>query len=358
MQASVSLLGHYELENNEVHLEVNKSCRASDPLMLKYCQKMKTENIGSMTIEFDDESFIFLNEENGKIRFIEGQVRDYAKLVNRVKSGLEGEYVPTSPDLTNNTQPLKPTASTEVAVEVDDSFIEIDDSTRIHDSLGQPISQFQIAYDNAEIFFKPFEAPGGDFYWTRDYQYKNLVVVGDCTGHGMQGALIGMSVMTLLKHYFKLPPTNLADALTDFHKQMHELMEHEELSVFDAELGFIYLDKRNNELMYSGSGINMIYKSQDGECTNYRTSKRLLIKGEVQLHTVEAKTGDQIFIYSDGITDQFDNANERKLGTKGLMNMVRDLPHGASIKDFNEKFQYFSGSTEALDDQTMLVLTL
>ena len=349
MQASVSLLGHYELEKNEVHLEVNKSCRASDPLMLKYCQKMKAENMSSMTIEFDDESFIYLSEENGKIRFIEGQVRDYAKLVNKVKSGLDGEYVTTEEVIEKTVAP---------PVEIDESYLEMDDSTRIHDSLGQPISQFKIAYDNAEIYFKPFEAPGGDFYWTRDYQYKNLAVVGDCTGHGMQGALIGMSVMTLLKHYFKLPPTNLADALKEFHKQMHELMEHEELSVFDAELGFVYLDKRNNELTYSGSGINMIHKSTDGTCTNYRTSKRLLIKDQVQLHNIPSQKGDQIFIYSDGITDQFDNSNERKLGTKGLMKMINELPARASIRDFNEKFRYFSGSTEGLDDQTMLILTV
>lgn len=344
---SVSLLGHYEPDNQEVHLKVNNSTRSSDPLVHKYCEKMISEKLEALTIEFDDETFIYFTEESNKIRFIEGPVRDYARLIAKVKSGLDGEYVkPEKSELQPEPEKTVITADTPV-----------DDSTRIHESLGQPIQHFQKAYTNAEIFFNPFEAPGGDFYWTRDYQYKNFVVVGDCTGHGMQGALIGMSVMTLLKHFFKLPPTNLAESITEFHTQMYDLMENEALNVFDAELGFIYLDKRNNSLSFAGSGINMIYKNAES-CTNYRSSKRSLVKGQVELANIEAQKGDQIFIYSDGITDQFDNANQRKLGTKGLMQLVRELPTSATIEDFNRQFDYFKGATEPLDDQTMMILTV
>ncbi|MEQ9306576.1 MAG: SpoIIE family protein phosphatase [Marinoscillum sp.] len=349
--SSVSLLGHFETNQDEVFFEVNNSTRSNGAALNQIRSKIFEEDIESLTIEYDDNTFThFLKTDNGKISFIEGKREEILLLQNKLKNGLEGEL------LLDNEPLEEPTADHEKTTPHPNLNEGKSDHARIHSSFLQNISSFKSAYTNAEIYFQPFEEPGGDFYWTKDYQYRNLVVVGDCTGHGMQGAMIGMSVMTLLKQFFRLPPTNLKEALYEFHHQMHELLEEEHES-FDVELGFILMDKRKNKLDFVGSGIDLLIKSKNA-LKKCRTRKRNLIQDKLEEFTFQVESGDQLFAYTDGIIDQFDKDNHKKFKSSGITSLVEVLPATNTMDAFSEAFNQFRESNGQLDDQTMIVLTV
>ncbi len=48
------------------------------------------------------------------------------------------------------------------------------------------------------VYYKPLALVSGDFYWMESFQKGNVLVMGDCTGHGIPGALMTMMVISIL----------------------------------------------------------------------------------------------------------------------------------------------------------------
>lgn len=354
---ALKILGTYAIEERQQNLSIDDSENISSVQISNICDEISSKNIDNLTLEFDADSFIYFNNFGNKIRFLEGKKTDYARLKQLVNSDLDGTIFRNSNQKsTESKTDSDSNVVTEMATPNSSSDIE-NESIHIHNTLFQSLTHFKKAYSEADLFFQPFEAPGGDFFWIKDYQYKSLAVVGDCTGHGMQGAMIAMSAMTLLKQFFKLPPTNIKESIYEYHEQFKSLMEEEQSGQFDVELGVILLDKRTNEISYMGSGINMILKNADA-VTAYTTRKAKLISKKQESYSMKVEAGDQLFILSDGITDQFDADDNKKLGTKGIIKMIEDMPDPVTKIDFIESLNRFRGSTKQMDDQTMLMLTI
>ena len=225
----------------------------------------------------------------------------------------------------------------------------------IQHMLLPPVENFKIGFIEAEIFFQPFEAPGGDFYWCKNFQYQSVYVLGDCTGHGICGAMVSMSVASLLVQYFSAPPpVSVNTALQDIYNSL-KLVQREN-DFFDSELGVILLDRRKKLIHYSGTGVNLIHKSGK-DCELYQTRKVKFLSNKQCEHEIQLEAGDQLFLYTDGITDQFDEADSKRLGNNSLLEIIKKLPKQASLKEFEHLFQEYKGKTPRDDDQTMLLLT-
>jgi serine phosphatase RsbU (regulator of sigma subunit) len=169
--------------------------------------------------------------------------------------------------------------------------------------------------------------------------------------------MIAMAVMTLLKQFFKLPPTSLKHAISGFHEQLQELMEDEVLDVFDVELAILSLDKRTSVLTYVGSGVNTLIKTESG-VKQFKSRKSQLILGTVKEEKIQLKKGEQLFVSSDGIYDQFDAENKKRLGSRGFLNMIERAPANNTFNSFMEQFEAFRGEAKQLDDHSMIVLTI
>lgn len=232
----------------------------------------------------------------------------------------------------------------------------VDESVEIHRSMFPANASFEQAFRSAEIYFKPFKAPGGDFYWVKNYQDQTIVVLGDCTGHGMQGALIAMSAMTLLKQFFQQPPNSLKESIIEYYDFFYKMMEDETFDHFDLELGIIKIDKKSNFTQYYGSGINLIHKS-GSNIEIFKSRKKKFIEGVQEQTDIASNVGDQFFLFTDGITDQFNAQNNRKLGINGL-NSILMGDKNVFLEDFSRNFDAFKEDTSPLDDQAMLILTI
>ena len=51
--------------------------------------------------------------------------------------------------------------------------------------------------------YKPKDIISGDFYWAREIEAHRVIIVADCTGHGVPGALMSMLGVTLLNEQFR-----------------------------------------------------------------------------------------------------------------------------------------------------------
>jgi len=229
----------------------------------------------------------------------------------------------------------------------------------LHKSMLPSLDNLVENFHNVEAYLQPYEDPGGDFLWYKNYDNgKCLVILGDCTGHGVQGAMIAMSVITLLKQSFNNCPQDLLETVYQFYDQMADLLEDDNRGGFDSQMGFMFFDIENNVVEYTGNGINMIHKTHDKKITVHHTRYIQLFKRRLGIHTIDLKDKDQLLIYTDGITDQYDSDNRRKLGRKNLRDMVFELNQNNTLNDFLNKFNEFRGDVKQMDDQSMLVITI
>ncbi|MBC6426551.1 MAG: SpoIIE family protein phosphatase [Ekhidna sp.] len=199
------------------------------------------------------------------------------------------------------------------------------ESSGLQHALLPSIEMFKRGFVEAEIFFQPYRAPGGDFYWCKNFHYQSVYVVGDCTGHGIGGAMTSMAVIALLIQYFKsLPPKSVNISLKEIYDSLTEVQKENDF--LDAELGMILLDRRTRSICYSGTGINLIHKSEE-DCKLYQTRKAKFLLDEQCEYEIRLEKGDQLYLYTDGITDQFDFADLKRLGNIALLKMIKACPN-------------------------------
>jgi len=313
---------------------------------------MLDKNIKSLTVDFEDETFVYLhNDQQERVNIVEGYEGDFAEVQLSAKKGLLFD------DTSKQIEPTKEEKTTNDKNSSND--VNVDLIATLHKSMLPSIDNLEQNFHNLEAYIQPYEAPGGDFLWYKNYDNgKCLVILGDCTGHGVQGAMIAMSVITLLKQCFLRCPNDLLDTVYQFYDQMADLLEDDNRAGFDSQMGFLLFDTENNSVEYTGNGINMIHKDSTKKITVCHTRYIQLFKRRLSYYKIELFPRDQILIYTDGITDQYDSENRRKLGRKNLREMIYNLTQENTLDDFLTKFNNFRGDIKQMDDQSILVITV
>ncbi|MCB8994624.1 MAG: SpoIIE family protein phosphatase [Bacteroidales bacterium] len=201
------------------------------------------------------------------------------------------------------------------------------------------------------IFFRPKDIVSGDFYWATLSGNRLYFCVADCTGHGVPGAFMSMLSISLLNEVV------LTEGFTDSGKILNRLREliieslrqkgipGEQKDGMDISL--CILDRDKSELQFSGANNPLyIVRNRSKEAI---PSHRQLDKDEHVLYELKGDSmpiaiyvkmedfktqhvkvlkGDRIFLFSDGIADQFGGpANEgggKKFMSKSLKNALLD----------------------------------
>lgn len=221
----------------------------------------------------------------------------------------------------------------------------------------QPVSPPRLlGYDLIGISF-PCREIGGDYY---DFiQRKNghiLLALGDVSGKGIGAALMMSSLHAALRAQAQ---TNLgmAEIVTAVNNYIFESSpENKFLTLFCAEL-----DITTGLLTYSNAGHNPpILVSSDGQMA-------LLQSGGLPIgitdfpyaeFTIQMKPEDVLVIYSDGITDSVNEADE-EFGEQRLIEIVRRYRNrtASQIRDrIDEAINQFVGQSPPIDDTTIVII--
>lgn len=108
------------------------------------------------------------------------------------------------------------------------------------------------------VFFKPRDIVSGDFYWIKQIEDKAIVMLGDCTGHGIPGAFMSMLGISFLNEitseYIEYNPAHIITELNN--KLVKTLHQNKQKSIRDGiELSICLIDYSKNTICISSSGI-------------------------------------------------------------------------------------------------------
>ena len=99
--------------------------------------------------------------------------------------------------------------------------LEMEASMRYAGNLQQSILpnelMFKNCFSDAFVIFEPKDIVSGDFYWIFQHHSDVYFAVGDCTGHGIPGALVNIAGNTILRQIIRLEGVrDLADYTDQF----------------------------------------------------------------------------------------------------------------------------------------------
>jgi len=203
----------------------------------------------------------------------------------------------------------------------------------------------------------PAKEVGGDFY---DYfkidDNHVAVVMADVSGKGVGAALF----MTISKIVIKNQLTTTkspAAALTEANRQ---LCENNEAGLFVTTWAGIY-DIASGVLTYTNAGHNPpLIRHKDESYEYLKGINGLVLAGmdEVKYSesTVTLAKGDEIFLYTDGVTEATSRANELYGEDRLLDCLNKNIDHSVKeqIQDVLDDINDFVDGAEQFDDITMM----
>jgi serine phosphatase RsbU (regulator of sigma subunit)/ligand-binding sensor domain-containing protein len=254
--------------------------------------------------------------------------------------------------------------------EIELQNIEITDSInyakRIQTSILPDINKLKDTFRDAFILFHPRDIVSGDFYWFDKLDEDKFVLVcADSTGHGVPGAFMSMIGSTLLQDIVtRKRISKPSEILGLLDKQIFStLNQNVELGVSNDGMDMVVCEfSISTRHIRFASAMRPVILVLDGEPL-YIKGNRSSVGGESVIEKFfddqeyYLKEGDTIYLFSDGLPDQFGGPDGKKMKIARLKRMI-DQVSKLSMEEQKEamaKFFYdWKGSYDQVDDVLLM----
>ncbi|MBP5365532.1 MAG: SpoIIE family protein phosphatase [Bacteroidales bacterium] len=188
------------------------------------------------------------------------------------------------------------------------------------------------------LFFRPLDIVSGDFYWIGNVGRYKAIAVADCTGHGVPGAFMSMLGLSLLNDTVAMlnytgKDIEAADILNFLRdnvkralRQTSDLADNHD----GMDMSLCLIDMQNKQVQYAGAYRPLLI-ARDGRIMQYAPDRmpigiHMNEKKSFTNNVIDIEYGDVIYLYTDGITDQFGYTNKRcKYTARRLRNILQRI---------------------------------
>ncbi|MFN6040041.1 MAG: PP2C family protein-serine/threonine phosphatase, partial [Bacteroidota bacterium] len=229
---------------------------------------------------------------------------------------------------------------------------------RIQQAILPPIRSFAQILPNSFILFKPKDIVAGDFYWLLQKNNRIYFAAADCTGHGVPGAMVSVVCNNALNRSVnEFSCIEPAEILNQTRKIIIEEFEKSDEDVKDGmDISFCLLE--GNKLSWAGANNPLwILKKDTNDILEIKPDKQPIGKymhlSDFTNHTIELKSGDQLYIFSDGYQDQFGGEKGKKFKASQLKKLIVEsaqLDMHEQRKFLESAFTDWKGNLEQIDD--------
>ena len=215
------------------------------------------------------------------------------------------------------------------------------------------------------IFHQPRDIVSGDFYYCARKEDYIVVAAGDCTGHGVPGALMSIMGISFLNEILSIRgPIRTSRILNLLRERVMKALHQRgyELENKDAmDMALCVFHPRTRELQFSGAN-NPLYHIRKKVLTEIKADKMpvgidAIEENSFTNHTLQLKPGDIVYIFSDGYPDQFGGPENKKFKYgpfRELLISLSDRPMEEQRNELERIMADWKGDVPQIDD--MLVL--
>lgn len=239
----------------------------------------------------------------------------------------------------------------------------IEYALRIQNAILPPAGFVKQSLGSSFIYYRPKDIIAGDFYWIEKTNDTVLFAACDCTGHGVPGAMVSVICYNALNRAVReFGLTQPAAILDKTAELVIENFSKSEEDIKDGmDISLCTYNAITKTLQWAGAN-NPIWLIKNGELVETKADKQPIGMSDSRRpftnHTFNLSNSDTIYLFSDGVTDQFGGeTGNKKLTKKRFREFILSI-QGREMEEqeiFLEKFiTDYRKNTEQIDD--MLVI--
>ncbi|MEA3490315.1 MAG: transporter substrate-binding domain-containing protein [Campylobacterota bacterium] len=232
--------------------------------------------------------------------------------------------------------------------------------------------ELSLFFEDYFTIWEPRDIVGGDIYFFDRLNDRDqaLLILIDCTGHGVPGAFVTMLVKTLARNLLSFinkedEEVDPAKLLTIINRSLkHLLKQHNKNSLSNAGLdgAIVHIDRRECRVIYAGANIPLFYKRDttitmikaDRHSLGYKTSNTDFMFSNHQLSFDQTV---QFYLTTDGYIDQNGGENGFPMGRKPFRRVLETHTE-ASMQEqkslLEEALMVYQGDEDRNDDITVI----
>jgi serine phosphatase RsbU (regulator of sigma subunit) len=179
------------------------------------------------------------------------------------------------------------------------------------------------------IFWAPKNVVSGDFYWAKHLDKGLMIIVADCTGHGVPGAfmsLLGISFLNeITAHNPSIEPAELLEMLRI--KVKVSLNQNDQFfgNKDGMDMSCILMNSEEKSILFAGANNPMwLFRNNEIEIFDATKNPIGVFRKEQNFIQMEVKIeeDDIVYLFSDGYADQFGGNSNSKFKRVNLKNTL------------------------------------
>ena len=239
-------------------------------------------------------------------------------------------------------------------------------ASRIQSAILPAREELALATADHFLIWEPRDIVGGDFFWFQPINDGFVIIVGDCTGHGVPGAFMtliawGMLDRTLARAQSSSP----SQVLAGLHRGVQSLLgQHRDSGETDdgLEAGVCFINPSKQEMTFAGARFSLWKASADDviEVKGDRSGlgyRRYPQEATFTDFTFPLDVRDAFYLTTDGLIDQIGGPHGRSFGKtrfRTLLKRNQGEPMQEQSESLRQTFKEFQGKQIRRDDVTVL----
>lgn len=210
----------------------------------------------------------------------------------------------------------------------------------------------------------------GDFTWATRVGQKSIVAVADCTGHGIPGAMMSILGLSLLNQVVLeercYEPSFILRRIDEKMRTAFGSTSNFRSGFDGMDISVCCVDNTTQSITFAGA-MRPMWIVRNAVINQYSGSRypigglRMESSREFPQTTIEYKSGDMLYLFTDGYSDQFGGLHGKKISRgrlKVLVQLICDYSLPQQKEQLLEFFHYWKGTTPQTDDATFVGIRL
>ncbi len=223
-----------------------------------------------------------------------------------------------------------------------------------------PKTDTQFPGIDVAVYFKPAKEVAGDFFDWLIKDEKVLITIADGVGKGVSSALYSFDLRSILRSF-----ATTHNELSEIVLKTNSLFCQDTKESGNFVTAFLALyNNENKSVQYANCGHNYPYiRRASGEVIALKAKGIAFGVDEitqVDVQSVNLEKGDFFVLFTDGITDAQNKADELYT-EKRLMEVLQTAQHDnpqALLNNIIQAIESFTGGADQYDDMTLIVLKI
>ncbi|MCP5373465.1 MAG: SpoIIE family protein phosphatase [Hyphomicrobiales bacterium] len=221
---------------------------------------------------------------------------------------------------------------------------------------------FESLFADHFVIWEPRDVVGGDIYWLRPWGGGWLLIMGDCTGHGVPGAFMTLIATGALEQAQMTVPVGDLGALV---QRMHGLIRAALMqdpngvrSRDGMELGACFFDGSDGGFLFCGARFSLFVAGENGveEIRGARQGigfARVPPDRTFETVRVPITARTRYYMTTDGLPDQFGGPHRRSFGKRRFVRTLArtaDRPLPDQARELTARLADHQGTAPRVDD--------